>query len=219
MRQLMCEGMLFDLDGVLVDSSASIQRSWKKWAERHGIDLTSVMHTSYGVRTVETMRILVPHLDAEHEAAQLTAAEISDTEGVTAMDGALALLRGLPSDRWAIVTSGSRQLALARLERAGLPVPEILVSGDQVQRGKPAPDPYLEGARRLGRLPESCIVVEDAPAGIVAGRAAGMQVIAVASTHARGELDTPYVIGGLSELTTHLKSEGELRLLVSLPPA
>jgi sugar-phosphatase len=218
LRQLMCEGVLFDLDGVLVDSSASIQRTWKKWADLHGIDLTSVMRSSYGVRTVETMRLLVPHLDAEREAAQLTAAEIADTEGVTATDGALALLQNLPPDRWAIVTSGSRQLAVARLETAGLPVPEVLVSGDQVQRGKPAPDPYLEGARRLGRPPEACLVVEDAPAGIASARAAGMQVVGVASTHPRRDLDTPFVVGSLAELGTHLDSEGEPRLRVTLPP-
>ena len=107
---------------------------------------------------------------------------------------------------------------MARLERSGLPVPKVLVSGDQVQRGKPAPDPYLEGARRLGRPPGSCIVVEDAPAGIASARAAGMRVIAVASTHPRRDLDTPFVVGSLSAIGTHLRSEGEPRLLVSLPP-
>ena len=217
MPQLMCTGILFDLDGVLVDSSASIQRNWKKWADLHGIDLTSVMRTSYGVRTVETMRILAPHLDAEHEAAQLTAAEIADTEGVTASDGALALLQSLPPDRWAIVTSGSRELAMARLERAGLPAPRVLVSGDEVQHGKPAPDPYLEGARRLGRPRESCIVVEDAPAGIASARAAGMQVVAVTSTHSRGDLDTPFIVDSLAALRTELRFEAEPQLVVSLP--
>lgn len=218
MPQLMCEALLFDLDGVLVDSSASIQRTWKKWADRHGIDLTRVMHSAHGVRTIETMRLLVPHLDAEREAAWLTQAEISDTEGVTATDGALRLLRGLPAGRWAIVTSGTRDLALARLRQAALPEPDVLVSADQVERGKPAPDPYLEGARRIGRSPSSCIVVEDAPAGIASARAAGMRAIGVASTHTRDELDTPFVVRSLSDLEATLSPHGEPRLVVRLRP-
>jgi sugar-phosphatase len=215
--QLRCAALLFDLDGVLVDSSASIQRNWKKWADLHGIDLTSVMRSSYGVRTVDTMRILAPHLDAEQEAARLTAAETSDTEGVAAIDGALILLQGIPPNRWAVVTSGSRELAMARLGRAGLPIPSVLISSGDVQHGKPAPDPYLEGARWLGYPPEDCAAVEDAPAGIASARAAGMQVVAVASTHARRDLDTPFAVDTLSAVRIEVLPGRESRLLVSLP--
>jgi sugar-phosphatase len=129
------------------------------------------------------MRTVAPHLDAEAEAARFTAQEVADTEGVTAIAGAGALLAMLPSDAWAIVTSAGADLARARLKRADLPCPSCLISGDDVARGKPAPDPYLTAARRLQCPPERCLVLEDAPAGVTAGRKAGMPVIGVGTTY------------------------------------
>lgn len=188
MKELVCDALLFDLDGVLIDSSPAIVRNWQKWADRHNIDMAAIMRVMHGVRSVETIRQVAPHLDADAEAAWLTAVEVTDTEGVMAMPGARQLLAALPVDAWTIVTSGSRDLAQARLRTAALPIPTQLVTADDVTQGKPAPEPYLSGARRLGLAPARCLVIEDAPAGVQAGRSAGMQVLSIASTHAPDEL-------------------------------
>jgi len=188
MTNLECDAILFDLDGVLIDSSACITRHWEAWAGQHGLELAAVMQVAHGIRTVETMRLVAPHLDAKKEAERFTAHEVVDTEGVVAIDGASQLLNGLPRYLWAIVTSGSYELASARLGRAGLPVPSTLVTADDVRQGKPAPEPYLVGAKRLGIAVERCVAIEDAPAGIEAARAAGMRVIGIATTHSREEL-------------------------------
>jgi sugar-phosphatase len=200
MTELTCEAILFDLDGVLIDSTSCIARHWQAWARQHGLDMAAVMEVAHGLRTIETMRLVAPHLDAEQEAERFTAMEVVDTEGVVAIEGASRLLEGLPQGAWTIVTSGSRELASARLGRAGLPVPDTLVSGDEVRHGKPAPEPYLVGAKRLGRAAGRCVVLEDAPAGIEAARAAGMRVIGIASTHPRQALDCPVVADRLSDL-------------------
>ncbi len=197
-----CDAVLFDLDGVLIDSTSCITRHWAAWAHRHGLDLVTVMRAAHGVRTIETMRLVAPHLDVEAEAARFTAREVADTDGVVVIDGAARLLNGLPRDAWAVVTSGSDRLARARLARAGLPVPGTLVTADDVRLGKPDPEPYLVGAGRLGIPVARCVVVEDAPAGIASARAAGMRVIGVASTHGAEELSgTEAVAGRLSDLS------------------
>jgi len=194
MRQLACEAVLFDLDGVLIDSTSCIVRHWTAWATRHGLDASAVLKVAHGLRTVETMRLVAPHLDVEVEAERYTAGELADTEGVVVVEGALYLLGALPSAAWAVVTSGSAELATARMRRVGLPIPATLVTADDVQRGKPAPDPYLLGAARLGMSVEQCVVVEDAPAGIDAACAAGMRVIGVAATHSREALHRSTVV-------------------------
>jgi mannitol-1-/sugar-/sorbitol-6-phosphatase len=186
--ELACDALLFDLDGVLIDSSACIARNWQAWAEPHGIDVIQIMKVAHGVRSVETIRQVAPHLDAEQEAAKLTALEVADTDGVIAMPGAHVLLRALPANAWTIVTSGNAALAEARLRAVGLPIPAAIVTADDVTEGKPAPEPYLLGAKRLGLAPERCLVVEDAPAGIQAGRGAGIRVLGISSTHARDKL-------------------------------
>jgi sugar-phosphatase len=200
MTEIACEALLFDLDGVLIDSTSCIMRHWQEWTRQHGLEMAAVMEMAHGLRTVETMRLVAPHLDAEKEAERFTAVEVADTEGVVKIEGALEMLEGLPEGAWAIVTSGGRELAQARLRRAGLPVPEMLVSGDDVRRGKPAPEPYLVGAERLGKAAERYVVIEDAPAGIEAARAAGMRVIGIAATHSREELDRAAVVDRLSAL-------------------
>lgn len=186
--QLECEAILFDLDGVLIDSTECIYRHWKEWADAHGLDADEIMRMSHGVRTVETIRRVAPLLDAEKEAALYSAREAADTIGVVAMQGASQLLAALPEGRWAIVTSCSRELAMARLRQANLPIPRILVTADDVRQGKPAPEPYLAGAKGLGIAPKRCVVVEDAPAGIEAGKKAGMQVIGITTTLTGEEL-------------------------------
>jgi sugar-phosphatase len=183
MRQMMCDAVLFDLDGVLIDSTGCVARHWTEWAGQHGLDVAAVMRIAHGLRPVDIIRRMAPHLDVEQEVRRFTAAEIADTDGIVAMDGAAELLAALPQDAWTVVTSGSVGLATARLGRAGLPVPATMVTADDVQRGKPAPDPYLLGAVRLGVPVERCVAVEDAPAGIEAALAAGMRVIGVATTH------------------------------------
>jgi len=194
MAQLKCDAILFDLDGVLIDSTSCITRHWEEWTRQHGLEVAAVMQVAHGIRTVETIRLVAPHLDAEKEAERFTAVEIADTEGVVVIEGASQLLEGLPEGVWGIVTSGDNELAVARLRRAGLPIPRVLVTGDDVKQGKPSPEPYLVGAQRLGIAVERCVVVEDSPAGIEAARAAGMQVIGITKTHSREELFASTVV-------------------------
>jgi sugar-phosphatase len=216
MTELECDAILFDLDGVLIDSTSCIARHWEEWARQHGLQIAAVMEVAHGFRTVETIRLVAPHLDAEKEAERFTALEVVDTDGVVATEGASSLLKGLPDDVWAIVTSASTDLAVARLGRAGLPIPQVLVSGDDVRQGKPAPEPYLTGARRLGKAVERCVVIEDAPAGVEAARAAGMRVIGVAATHSREELEYPVVLDRLSAVRILVGDGGRDRLVVQI---
>ncbi len=214
-----CDAVLFDLDGVLIDSTTCIVRHWQHWADRHGLDLATIMQHAHGVRTVETMRIVAPHLDVEAEAEQFTVREVADTDGVVAIEGAAALLAALPADAWGIVTSGSSALARARLARAGLPIPVVLITAEQVSRGKPSPEPYLAGAAWLGLPVERCVVIEDAPVGVASGVAAGMRVIGIGSTHAAGELlaiGATVVAPALTDLEiTKVSSGGRLYIHVS----
>jgi sugar-phosphatase len=181
-RPLYCEAMLFDLDGVLVDSVACSKQVLREWAQSHGLELARVMTVSHGRRAIETIQLVAPHLDAAAEADLLIARESCTTDGVHEVAGARELLRTLPPTRWAIVTSGTRSIATLRLRFTGLPVPPILICADDVERGKPDPEGYLAAAARLHVLPESCVVVEDAPAGLAAARAAGMRSIGVVGT-------------------------------------
>ena len=218
MRRLACEAVLFDLDGVLIDSTSCIVRHWTAWATRHGLDASAVLRVVHGLRTVETMRLVAPHLDAEAEAERYTAGELADTDGVVVMEGALQLLSTLPRESWAVVTSGSAELATARMRRAGLPIPATLVTAGDVRRGKPAPDPYLLGATRLGVAPGQCVVVEDAPAGIEAARAAGMRVIGVAATHSREALyRSTVVVNRLSALGIVVNDGAGRGLMIRIP--
>jgi len=191
---LTCQAILFDLDGVLVDSTPSVARVWTRWALAHGIDPQHAIAHAHGRRSIETVRALAPQLNAEEENLRVEQMEIEDKEGVTALPGAARLLTTLPQDRFAIVTSATRPLAAARIGYAGLPLPEHLLTANDVTQGKPSPEPYLKGAVLLGFEPQDCIVVEDAPAGITSARAAGMQVIAFPTTYPAGELSGATVI-------------------------
>jgi sugar-phosphatase len=182
MTKFRCAAILFDLDGVLVDSTGSVDRQWRAWAREHGIDEQTVVAIAHGVRSIEVIRTVAPHLDAKVEARKLEAREASD-RGIVVMPGAIDLIRTIPEDKWAVVTSGTRYLASARLKLAGIPAPKVMVAADDVVNGKPHPEPYLKGAELLGVNPTECLVIEDAPAGIRSAHAGGMKVIALASTY------------------------------------
>jgi len=181
---LSCEAILFDMDGTLVDSKACVESIWKRWALRHGIDVHSLLQTSHGRRTEDTIKDIAPHLDIEAEATALQTEELAARRGIIAVGGSSQLLSRLRENQWAVVTSASRALAKVRLECAGLPVPSQLISGDDVHCGKPDPEGYLKAAERLGVPNNHCVVVEDTPAGILAGRNAGMTVLALGTTFA-----------------------------------
>ena len=180
--------MLFDLDGVLVDSTPAVARVWAGWAKEHGFDPDEVVKMAHGRPSITTIRELLPHADQEAENREVERREITDVEGVVPLPGALELLRALPLERWAIVTSCTRQLAGVRIAAAGLPQPKHLVTATDVHRGKPDPEPYLKGAQFLGVPAVNCLVIEDAPAGIRAGKAAGARVVALRTTASDPEL-------------------------------
>lgn len=183
-----CKAILFDLDGILVDSTPAVARVWARWAADHGIEPALAIAQAHGRRSIETIRAIAPQMNAEKENLAVEQMEIEDKEGVTAIPGAARLLNSLPQDRFAIVTSATRGLARARLGYAGLPLPRNLVTADDVTKGKPSPEPYLKGAALLRIAPRDCLVFEDAPAGIASAHAAGMQVIAIPTTYPAAEL-------------------------------
>lgn len=183
-----CLAVLFDLDGVLVDSTPAVSRVWGRWAQEQGIDPERVIATAHGRRSIETIRMVAPQLDAEQENLTVERREIAEREGVTALPGSAALLHALPPERFAVVTSATRALALARLNYAGLPAPSRLITADDVVNGKPSPEPYLKGAVLLGAAPADCLVFEDTPAGIQAARVAGMKVVALLTTYPAQDL-------------------------------
>ena len=181
--EIQCSALLFDLDGVLVDSRAVVERVCRLWAVRLGIETEALLRVAHGRRTRDTVRIVAPHLDPESEAAWIDDQELQDTDGLVEVPGAGRFVRSLPDGRWAVVTSCGRDLARLRLASVGLPIPAVLITSDDVNAGKPAPDCYRLGARRLGVDPASCVVFEDAPPGIAAGLAAGARVVALRTTH------------------------------------
>lgn len=174
--------ILFDLDGVLVDSRAVVERVWERWARRHGIDAANLAARAQGRRSLDSVRDFAPALDAHREVDWLAREEMSDTAGLVPLPGALALYRAVPADRRAVVTSGGRALAALRLGVTGFDAPAVLIGAEDVVAGKPDPAGYELGAKRLGYEPREAVVIEDTPPGIEAGRGAGAPVIAVAST-------------------------------------
>ena len=198
-----------------MDSTGSVERQWRAWAARKGVDGNAVVAIAHGVRGLDVIRRVAPHLDAEAELRELEGREALDQEGVRAMPGAADLVSSIPDGRWGVVTSGTRDLASGRLRFCGLPVPRVLVTADDVVHGKPHPEPYLKGAELLGFRPEECLVIEDAPAGIQAARAGGMKVVGLASTYAAdtlGEADA--VVGGLARIRVSSNGTGKLEVEV-----
>lgn len=201
MAQIQCLGFLFDLDGVLVDSTPAVARCWSKWALLHGFpDPDEIVRLAHGRPSIATMRELLPNGDYEAENRQMEQWEIEDISDVIALPGVLELLRALPADRWAIVTSCTRPLAEVRIKAGGLPFPKQIVTSSDITRGKPDPEPYLKGASKLGIDAADCVVVEDAPAGIRSGKAAGASVLALRTT----DVDSELTAAGARWITTDL---------------
>jgi mannitol-1-/sugar-/sorbitol-6-phosphatase len=177
-----CAALLFDLDGVLIDSTPAVERVWTKWANQHGFNAKEVVARAHGRPSLTTIREYLPDSDHETENRIVERSEIEDLDGVVPLPGALELLESLPENRWTIVTSCTRALAAVRIKAAGLPVPHGIVTSSDIVHGKPHPEPYLKAASALGFPPTECVVLEDAPAGIRSGKAAGAKVIAVTTT-------------------------------------
>jgi sugar-phosphatase len=182
--------LLFDMDGTLIDSGAAVTRIWTIFATRYGLDIDELLRTSHGVQMVQTIRANAPvGTDVEARARELGSLELADSDDILAIPGSIALFEALGDSPRALVTSAGRELAVVRMAQAGLPLPTVLVSAEDVTRGKPQPDPYLLAAERLGIAPADCVVFEDADAGIRSGLAAGMRVVVV------GELDSRVTAG------------------------
>jgi mannitol-1-/sugar-/sorbitol-6-phosphatase len=197
---LACEALLLDMDGTLVDSGTCVEQTWRGWAARHGLDIDELLRISHGRQNTDVIQIMAPHLDTPEEHAYLTKSEEDCRDGVVAVRGARELLDALDGAAWAVVTSAWRRLAEIRLGYAGLPTPRVLVTADDIREGKPHPEGYLRAAAGLGAAPAACVVVEDAPAGIAAARAAGMRVIGVTTTFPRERLDCDWCVDDLTPL-------------------
>jgi mannitol-1-/sugar-/sorbitol-6-phosphatase len=188
MIDIQCQAILFDLDGTLVDSTVCVERHWQEWANKHSLNSEEILKISHGRPTIDTMRLVAPYLNVENEAEALDASQAINLSGVVAVPGAIALLNSLPKNKWAIVTSADRQIATNRLLHVGIPLPECLITTDDVEQYKPHPEGYLKAARYLSVAPEHCVVIEDAPVGLQAARAARMKAIAVAATYSPKDL-------------------------------
>lgn len=207
-------GVLFDMDGVLVSSIASAERCWRQWAAHYGLPDADKVTIPHGVRAIDIARMLKPDVDPVEGLHLIEDMEIADTADIQVLPGARELLESLPAERWTIVTSATRPLLVARLRAAGLPLPERLVSGEMVTRGKPDPEPYRMGAEMLGFAASECLVVEDAPSGVRAGVAAGCRVLGVEGTHAAEELreaGAEWVVPSLEAVRASLDGD-ELRI-------
>ncbi len=207
------KGLLFDMDGVLVSSIGAARRNWRLWAEQFGVPDAANFEVPHGRRAIDIVRLLRPDIDAQAGLKVIEDLEVEDVADLRVLPGVKRLLESLPLERWAIVTSANRRLLLARLTAAGLPVPERIISGEMVERGKPDPEPYRKGAELLGFLPGECVVVEDASSGVGAGKAAGCRVMAVLGTESVEELRTAdWVVGSLDGIEVSVGAEGlELR--------
>lgn len=201
-------GILFDMDGVLVSSIGSVERSWTKWAEIHGVDPALAIETAHGRRAIETIRSLRPDLNDQEELRQIEDWEIADNEGLEILEGVLPILQALPANRWAVVTSATERLALSRMRHGGIPLPERVVTADRVKKGKPDPEPYLIGAKLLGLKPEECLVIEDAASGAQAGRAAGCKVLATLFSHSMESLSAAdWIVPSLRDVRVNVDDD------------
>lgn len=205
---------LFDMDGTVLNSIAATERVWSAWALRHGLDVATFLPTMHGKRGIDTIRRLaLPGVDAEAEAKAIERAEIDDVEGIVPIAGALHFLDALPAGRWAIVTSAPIALARRRLAAAGLPLPGVIVTAEDVTQGKPAPDGYRLAAERLGVAAADCLVFEDVPAGILAGEGAGASVVIVTATHRHAIATGHPTLAGYDGVEAEVGADGRLSLL------
>jgi len=213
-----CKGVLFDMDGILISSLGSVERSWTKWASLRDVDPARALSIAHGRRAIETVADLRPDLDAAAELRFIEDIEMKDGEGLSALPGVLDLLASLPGDRWTVVTSATDRLARVRLAMAGLPVPDRLITGDSVAQGKPDPAPYVAGAALLGFAPAECIVFEDSPSGVRSGHAAGCTVIATTFSHPAEELAVAnYFVADLCAVKAEMDSSREALVLRFTP--
>lgn len=204
---------LFDMDGTVLNSIAAAERIWSAWAVRHGVDVEAFLPTIHGVRAIDTInRLNLPGVDAEAQAAFITEAEIEDVEGIVEIPGAAAFLNGLPGDRWAMVTSAPRDLALRRMAAAGIPEPAVMITAEDVQAGKPDPAGYLLAARRLGLEPRDCLIFEDAAVGIQAAEAAGAALVIITTTHQHPLHTAHATLASYDAVQVNVDSAGKLRL-------
>ena len=217
MNSIRCRGVLFDLDGVLVDSTPAVARVWAWWARQHGFDADKTVREAHGKPSIATIRELLPNGNHDAENEEVERREIEDTDGVIPLPGAMELLKALPPAKWAIVTSCTRRLAEVRIAAAGLPKPRQMVTSNDIKNGKPNPEPYLKGAQILGASGSECVVIEDAPAGIRAGKAAGTHVIALRTTAPDEELrdaGADWIVNDCAELAVEHSNNGEGLLLL-----
>ena len=197
--QISCQGVLFDMDGILISSLGSVERSWTKWAKMRGVDPEYAISVVHGRRAIDSVRRLRPDLDAEAELKIIEDFEVEDNDGLVVLPGVLDLLRALPAHRWTVVTSATERLARVRMADGGVPVPERLVTAERVTHGKPHPEPFLAGAALLGFAPGECVVFEDSASGAQAGRNAGCTVVATTFSHPADELKAAhYLVPDLS---------------------
>jgi sugar-phosphatase len=202
-----CKAILFDMDGILISSIASVERSWTTWAHLRGVDAALARETAHGRRAVETIALLRPDLDPEEELKVIEDIEIADNECLTVLPGVLELLAALPADRWTVVTSATERLARIRMDAGGIPVPRRLVTADRVTRGKPHPEPFLAGAALLGAAPQECVVFEDSASGAQAGRDAGCTVVATTFSHPAESLDAAhYLVRDLTGVSAEMRN-------------
>ena len=211
-----CKAVLFDMDGILISSIGSVERSWTKWALLRGIDPAAARKIAHGRRAIETVAALRPDLDSEAELKVIEEIEVGDNEGLTVLPGVLDLLAALPLDRWTVVTSATERLTRIRTAAGGIPAPARLVTADQVTRGKPHPEPFLAGAALLGVAPADCVVFEDSASGARAGRAAGCTVVATTFSHPAESLDAAHYL--VRDLTSVRAEEDQAGLALSLVP-
>jgi sugar-phosphatase len=188
--EIRCRALLLDMDGVLVDSTPAVARVWTAWATERGLDPDDVVRRAHGRPSITTIRELLPNGDHHAEDQAVEKAEIEDLVGIVALPGSAQLLSQLPANRFAVVTSATHPLAVARIQAAGFAVPINLVTASDIRHGKPDPEPYLRGAAILGIAPADCVVIEDAPAGIQSGKSAGARVLAVRTTAPDDQLRT-----------------------------
>ncbi len=208
-RPIRAKAILFDFDGVLIDSEHVYEQHWRRWAAGHGVSLSHILSVHHGIPPVQTIAIVAPHLDPVYEAEQFKSMCVGGVEGLIAHEGVAALLPTIPRHLWAIATSSFRKMVLSQLAHLGLPVPEVLVTFDDVVQGKPAPEPYQKAAAQLGFAPEDCVVIEDSLAGIKAGKAAGAQVIAVATTNDKAALvEADVVVERFADLSFAIDDNG-----------
>jgi sugar-phosphatase len=218
--QVPCKGILFDMDGILISSIGSVERSWTIWAKMRGIDPEYACRVAHGCRSIDTVALLRPDLDAQAENDFIEGMEIADTEGIILLPGVLELLTALPPDHWTVVTSATDQLARVRLAAGGVPVPERLITAESVTEGKPHPAPYLAGAALLGFAPEDCVVFEDAASGTKSGRAAGCKVVATTFSHPIESLGAAdYLIEDVTGVKVKTLANGEGLVLTLTPLA